>query len=431
MGVRKLLLLGVLVVLLGCKSSSLVAPPAVGASAHCKRGSCQTRITTTRSHSRTTKHKVRTVRSTTTSTTSSTVPRARTITVPGTTDVRVPTTIGCTEVVSPGESITNAESAARPGDVICLHGGTYREKVTFSHAGTASALITITSYPNETVTIDGTGLGLGRQDALLNVAGGANYLRIRGLRVVHSAGRGISNDGAHNEFLSNVVSDTQNSGIITTNWYADADHNLYDGNDVSFTVMSNVPCSTGGGWESAINHYNGGGHASGYNIWRNNSIHNNNGEGMTVEDHEIVTGNTVYDNYSVDVYLDGKTGAAVTGNRIYETETARPSCSRNLAIGIAFADEQSPHRLANNVVSNNTMTNTSTGINFWNAGVPGSGMIGETVESNVVDQSWDCGICFDGGAHSGTSVGHNRVTPRQGTTVMSGVQNIAGIAYAP
>src|SRR5207237_1213726 len=206
--------------------------------------------------------------------------RPTTTTVPATTTVTVPTTGGCTKVVSPGESISNAESGAGPGDVICLHGGIYRERVTFSRAGTPSALITITSYPNEAATIDGTGLGLGRQDALLSVAGGANYLRIRGLRVVHSGGRGISNDGAHNEFLSNVVFDTQNSGIITTNWSADADHNLYDGNDVSFTVMSNVPCSTGGGWESAINHYNGGAHASGGNIWRNNTIHNNNGEGM-------------------------------------------------------------------------------------------------------------------------------------------------------
>lgn len=426
---RKLLLLGVLVIALGAESSSVVVPPAVGASAHCKRGSCRTTTTTHRAHARRVhRPKPRAVKPATTTTTS-TVP-VRTITVPSTTPATVPTAVGCTRVLSPGDSISNAEAGANPGDVICLRGGTYREKVSLSHAGAPGALITVTSYPNETATIDGTGLGLGNHDALLDVAGGADYLRVRALRVQHSGGRGISNDGAHNEFLDNVVFDTKNAGIITTDWSGNADHNLYDGNDVSFTVMSNAPCATGGGWESAIDHYSGGGHATGYNVWRNNTIHDNNGEGMTVEDHETVTGNTVHDNYSMDVYLDGKVGVTVTGNRIYESETGRPSCNRTLAIGIGFADEQSPHRLAGNVVSDNTVTNTSIGINFWDSGVSGSGMIGEIVENNVVDQSWDCGICLDGGAHSGSFVLHNRITPRPRATMMSGVQNTAGITYA-
>jgi hypothetical protein len=376
----------------------------------------------------------------TTSTTSTTLPPTTTTTSPP------PPQPACTRFVStsgsdanPGTSsaplrtISHAEATASPGQVVCVRGGVYSERVNLTRAGTANARLTVTGAPGETAIVDGATLPIGGTDGLFNIAGGADYLTVQNLTIRNSSGRGLVNDGSHNRVLDTTITNIHNAGLLTTNWSAAATDNEYAGNDISYTVQGNDchspadPCQATGGWESAINHYNSGPYPFGHNIVRANRIHDNDGEGMTVADYEVVVGNTVFDNFSVDIYLDGTQHATIEKNLVYESETARPaggpSAYRLLAIGIALADENSP-RNSTNTIRNNVVLNTSTGINFWRA-ASGSGLVDDIFDNNTIVNTWNCGICFDAGAHAGTLLRGNLVIPRSGSvtsgTAASGV----------
>jgi hypothetical protein len=56
---------------------------------------------------------------------------------------------------APWKSLAHALRRLKPGDTLCLRGGTYHEKVSLTRSGTAEAPITIASYPGELAVIDG------------------------------------------------------------------------------------------------------------------------------------------------------------------------------------------------------------------------------------------------------------------------------------
>lgn len=55
----------------------------------------------------------------------------------------------------PWKTLKHALRQLRPGDTLCLRGGTYYERPVLSRSGTADAPITIRSFPGESVVIDG------------------------------------------------------------------------------------------------------------------------------------------------------------------------------------------------------------------------------------------------------------------------------------
>ena len=337
---------------------------------------------------------------------------------------------------APFATISHAQAAAQPGNVVCVRSGVYRERVRLTRSGRAGAPIIVGAYPGEVPVIDGTGVAVNRTDALVEIAGGTNYVTLQSLVIRNSSGRGVMNGGSHNRVLGSTISNTENAGLLTTNLTAPASNNEYSGNDISFTVLSNNchtpsdPCSAAGGWESAINHYTAGAHAFGHDVYRGNNIHDNFGEGMTVADRDTVVRNTLHDNFSVNIYLDGTRDALIEKNFVYESERSVPgggvSAHRLLAMGITLADEIGP-RNARNTVRNNLVVNTSIGIHFWEA-TSGSGLVGDVFDNNTVVDTWNCGICFDAGDHESTQLRNNLVVPRQGT-ITAGVADV-GIASA-
>lgn len=60
-------------------------------------------------------------------------------------------------VITPGQSIATAMRSLKPGDILTLRGGTYKERVMNPSVapGTATAPITIRNYPNEHAIIEG------------------------------------------------------------------------------------------------------------------------------------------------------------------------------------------------------------------------------------------------------------------------------------
>ncbi|HEY3523864.1 MAG TPA: hypothetical protein VGK63_09175 [Candidatus Limnocylindrales bacterium] len=62
---------------------------------------------------------------------------------------------GCTKVIGPGHSITNALKNLRPGAVLCLRGGTYHQRVNAKVSGKAGHRIKVRAYHNERPIIEG------------------------------------------------------------------------------------------------------------------------------------------------------------------------------------------------------------------------------------------------------------------------------------
>lgn len=56
---------------------------------------------------------------------------------------------------APWKSLEHAVRQLKPGDTLCLRGGTYYEHPSLTQSGTAEAPITIRSYPGETAVLDG------------------------------------------------------------------------------------------------------------------------------------------------------------------------------------------------------------------------------------------------------------------------------------
>jgi hypothetical protein len=338
---------------------------------------------------------------------------------------------------APFRTISHAEAAVRPGDVVCVRAGTYHEEVMLTRSGAKSSRITVSGAPNETAIIDGTGVPIGPTDALFGIDGGTNYVTVQDLTIRNSSGRGIVNGGSHNRVLNSRIAHTRNAGLLTTNWSADATDNEYIGNDISDAVAGNDchvpsdPCAVTGGWESAVNTYEEGPGAAGHNLYENNRIQDNDGEGMTLMDYDVVRGNTVSDNFGVEIYLDRKQHVVVERNLLYESETTYLPIGQNqsyrlLARGVGFADEFAPARTSHNIIRNNMMINLRAGIHFWNA-ISGSGLIDNVIENNTIVNSWDYGISFDPSSFTtGTVLRNNLVVPRLGSATR-GVKGVAGI----
>ena len=84
---------------------------------------------------------------------------------------------------TPWRTIQKAADSAQPGDVVCVRGGVYNERVTLHVSGTASASITFQSYPGETAIIDGTGITVPDDDNGLVYIKDQAYLVIRDLEI--------------------------------------------------------------------------------------------------------------------------------------------------------------------------------------------------------------------------------------------------------
>src|ERR1700733_9498369 len=74
---------------------------------------------------------------------------------------------------APFQTAQKLVSSLTPGETGCLEAGTYSENVTFRTAGTATAPITLTSYPGQTATIVGR----------MYIVDGANYTTITRLNL--------------------------------------------------------------------------------------------------------------------------------------------------------------------------------------------------------------------------------------------------------
>ena len=160
-----------------------------------------------------------------------------------------------------------------------------------------------------------------------------------------------------------TVTGCSSHGVLITGKYV-----VFENSRVFGTVTENgtSKCSGSGGRGSAVKVQLGGENV----LIRNNTVYNNCGEGIAatrgigvrIED------NIVYDNFSVNVYIDNSPSSSATGNTIYNTNDSRYFRNGAGAVCVLLGTENYAgwgNQLKNVLVEGNTIRDCTKGIRFY------------------------------------------------------------------
>ena len=290
-------------------------------------------------------------------------------------------------------------SVAQSGDTVTVSAGVYHEYVSVDKS------ITLIS---NSATIDGVNASGNVTDGLVSVV--ASNVKFQGFTISNAKTYGLANFGNNNQFVNNVIHHTQGAGI----WMRDGKFNTFDGNELYDAVLLNSaglngtyytcnPVATS--WPSAINSWG----AAGSNIWRNNNVHDNCGEGMVVYSGDLVENNTFKNNWSNEIYIVADQ-TIVRNNKIIDTKPYIPHGSdqswRSVPAGIAIGDE-SVCLSDRNTITGNSITGARYGISFYQY-ISCSGLKNTLIENNTIVNAWEYGLRILSGTHT-NSIIHNNI----------------------
>jgi parallel beta-helix repeat protein len=308
----------------------------------------------------------------------------------------------------PFATIQHAVSTTVAGDVVNIGAGTYREAVTiWDRHGTPSAHIVVQAQPGAVVVIDGSGkTSASRRTAIVSISN-SSYIDVRGLELANSAYIGLLIWGSHDIVAErNHVHHCYQAGISGGYERPGVSRNLtITNNTVHDCVLENASRSMPERWAQAVSTtYSGGVVISG------NRIRRNYGEGIAliVTERGVVRANELYDNYSVQIYLDNARQSVVDRNYITTTGDRRFHRYGAPAIGIACANERyrvtTP--LANLTITNNIVLWPRWGFYFGSYGI-GGGLVNVRLANNTFHEPSEEALRIDRGTHRGSIVENN------------------------
>ena len=264
--------------------------------------------------------------------------------------------------VNPNGSDSNSGSASAPfktlskgmsvlvaGDTLYVS-GTFNVPLYASKSGTATAPITII----------GNGAVLNvkySQDVGMSITG--SYVNVSGFDVMGAVSHGVLISGKHIRFENSLV------------------HNNIAGSAGTGTCSSTVS------WGSGLKIMVGADDV----VLKGNQVYENCGEGIGITRglNVVADGNTVRDNFSVNVYVDNSPYAVVQNNYVSCTGIYLRDGVR--ATGIALAEEIYSGWGAqrhDDKVLNNTVNGCYDGIASWKPQVTGGKLINSSISGNVV-----------------------------------------------
>ncbi|MFA6290291.1 MAG: right-handed parallel beta-helix repeat-containing protein, partial [Victivallales bacterium] len=278
---------------------------------------------------------------------------------------------------SPWLTIQKAANSAVPGSTVNIMAGTYSEKVNIGVSGSASAgYTTFRNYGTDSVILDGTGLGVSGDEAMLRIDS-RSYICIKGLQICNlktsikgnvPMGIMITGTAGNIEIRNNYIHHIASTAAITTGGNGRDAHGLavygtsgttpisnliIDGNEVAF-------CTLGSSESLVVN-----GNVDNFQITKN-VIHDNDNIGIDCIGFEgtapandqarngIVKGNTVY---NITSYGNPAYGNETAADGIYVDGGRDIVIERNIVhhvdIGIEVASEHSGKTTTGVAVRNN------------------------------------------------------------------------------
>ncbi len=309
----------------------------------------------------------------------------------------------------PWKTLAKAGSAATAGATVFIKQGIYRERLVPVNSGRPDAPITFTSYPGDSVTINGLGIqlpsgrGSGRWWCGLIHVEGLSYLKISGLRIVNSEASGIlATNCSHITIEKNYTDSTFSCGIVVNGC-----------NDIVVDANEVVHGCTGLDQE-CISFMS----TNSFEI-KNNRVHDGRTEGIDVK---VGSSNGVVKNN--EVYLQGVPDRGPAGIYIeawdkheFNIDVFDNSCHHNTG-GFAVASENGGLLDAIRLHNNKSYRNVRVGFS-----VGGWGIAQTHLMKNIEfygNASYENQFGFEIGGHSGTVVDsiriHNNLIYHNGTT---------------
>jgi hypothetical protein len=179
------------------------------------------------------------------------------------------------------------------------------------------------------------------------------------------------NQGHHVAVMNNVVSGFWQSGVSVYGG-ASGTYAIVSNNTIYNNVLQNSNRSSGSGWGEALAVKNA------VNVQViNNTVYENYGEGIDLlestfnaSNPALVSGNTVYDNYSAQIYVDSAHNIILEKNFAYSRLNSGyyRDWSGNRLPGIAILLGTEADNTSNVTIRNNVLTNTASNLNFYDGG---------------------------------------------------------------
>jgi parallel beta-helix repeat protein len=327
-------------------------------------------------------------------------------------------------ITAPFRTITKAATVVAPGDVVNVRGGIHNDLVKINSKGTAAARITFRSYPGEKAILDGTGTAF---DTNLVQIGG-DYIDFVGFEVRNSTRIGIEGRGAQNlRIANNDVHHCQRGGIFMTDSVTRPGTDfVIENNTVSYNVLQNQYL-TATEWGQALSVYR-----TSRSRIVNNKVFKNYGEGLDfiMSDYGHAEGNEVYDNFSVNLYLDNARYMTVTRNLVYSTNDRAFYRGGHPALGISMQNEtyEYPNLLTDITITNNVVIDGFCGIYYSDYG-RGGGLKNTTIANNTIYKADWALVWLDPSTHTNTVIQNNIFYQINGGEMAT--QNLgAGVKFA-
>lgn len=275
---------------------------------------------------------------------------------------------------------------------------------------------------------------------------GAEYVTLYGLTIRFAGGKGIETLGRHNRIERCNIKFNGANGIGMFNYDgADSKYTEIIKNNIYHNFMANWPRGRWpyktGGWGMGI-----GGPAGGPCKIIGNVVHKNGGEGLGAPGSgSLVYDNIIYDNWSVNLYIDGAADVVVDQNLIYchepdykelyKDEPKHPkgnsSFRRLRAEGIMTADEEKTTNLHTIQITNNIIIGCRRGITHYGRAYH-SGLKDVLVANNTIivpDAAGDgenfvgINVPWNEGNNAGTEYRNNLVYATHKDTYLVAVAN--------
>jgi parallel beta-helix repeat protein len=317
-------------------------------------------------------------------------------------------------LASPYKTITKAASVATAGDVISVRGGTYSERVSIYSIGTANARITFRAYPGEKVILDGAAVPANKAVVTMS---GTQYVDFSGFEVRNGPYIGVLMwEAKQTRVLNNDIHDMVRGGVWAG---ADAPGICSDltvsGNTIHNNVLENQYHNMGGGgWAGAVVVS-----VTDRSEISGNRIYNNDGEGIIAHRGNTfaIRDNEIFDNFSVELYVDNGRYVTAERNLIYNTGNPRYLRDGYRSSGISIANETAANMnpSSDNTFVNNIVVGTRWGFYYGNW-ESGGGLRNTKVVNNTFYGTTEALVEIEDDAHANNVIENNIFVSTGGRT---------------